>query len=105
MKPDQPASIPVALAGTLSTGVALAAVFIPGLDVTTQALIIAFGNSAIGLGVAVWLNQRTTSTQNPVLAANTSVNVENTEDSVIIAATPPGPYGVEGGAATREIPG
>lgn len=100
MKADQPASIPIALAGTLSTGVALLAVFLPNLDLATQTLIIAFGNSVIGLGVAVWLNRRTTSVDNPVLAAGTGVAVKGTEDQVIVAPTPPGPVGVEGSTDT-----
>ena len=98
MNADQPASIPVAAALVLSTGVALAAVFIPSLDETAQIAIIAFGNAVIGLGTAVWLNQRTTSNTSPVLPANTTVAVEGTSDTVVVQPTPPGPTGTEGGA-------
>lgn len=94
MKSDQPASIPVALATVLSTGVALAAVFIPGLEVAVQGLIIAFGNALIALGVAVWLNARTTSSTSPILEAQTEVRVQGTDDTVIVQPTPPGPVGI-----------
>lgn len=96
-QPDQPASIPLALATVLSTGVALLALFIPSLDTAAQAVIIAFGNSLIALGVAIWLNKSTTSNTAPVLPVNTEVSVEGTTDKVKIETTPPGPVGIEGG--------
>ena len=70
-----PVALSVALGGTLSTGVALLAVFIPGLDVITQALIIAFGNSVILTGSIIWAQARTTPTATPILDAGTVVTV------------------------------
>lgn len=98
MTNDQPANIPVALATVLSTGVALLAVFLPGLEVAVQGLIIAFGNAVIALGVALYLNLRTTSNTNPVLSAGTDVRVAGTHDIVTVQPTPPGPEGYEGDA-------
>jgi hypothetical protein len=36
---------------------------------------------------------------NPTLPADSVVNVQGTEDKVVIAASPPGPIGYDGGAA------
>ena len=57
---NEPVAVSVALGTVLSTGVALAAVFIPGLTIETQALVIAFGNAVIGLGVALFARSRVT---------------------------------------------
>ena len=98
MTNNQPVPIAVAVATVLSTGVALFAVLWPDrLTIEAQAAIIAFGNSLIGLGVAVWLNRQTTAVNNPVLPAGSSVKVQGTEDRVNIQPTPPGPTGTEGG--------
>lgn len=103
MRTDNPASLPVALAGFLSTGVAWAALFLPFLaDPTAQALTIAFGNAAIALGVAVFLNRSTTSSTAPVLDEGTPVAVTGTDDVVIVQPTPPGPVGIEDGAPSLE---
>lgn len=95
MNSDQPASIPVSAAAVLSTGVALAAVFVPDLTQAAQIAIIAFGNAVIGLGTAIWLNRNTTSNTAPVLKSGTEVAVQGTSDSVVIQPTPPGPVGIE----------
>lgn len=105
MTNDQPASIPVAAAGVLSTGVAMFALFIPELDVAAQAVIIAFGNSVIALGVAIWLNKRTTSSTAPVVESGTVASIIGTEDKVVVQPTPPGPIGVEaGGEPMQDAP-
>ena len=89
MKTDQPASIPVLISATLSTGVALIAVFLL-IDAVTQGLIIAFGNSVIALGAAVWLNARNTSTSAPVLPEGTPVRVEGTDEVAVVSSPPIG---------------
>lgn len=81
---DQPANIPISAAAVLSTGVALLAIFMPSLDEAAQIAIIAFGNAVIGLGVALWLNSRTTSTATPVLPAGTEVKVEGTTTTTTV---------------------
>jgi hypothetical protein len=55
---SEPVALSVAIGGVLSTGVALAAVFLPGLDPTTQGLIIAFGNSLILAGSVIWARRQ-----------------------------------------------
>lgn len=95
MRNDQPASIPVAAAAVLSTGVGMAAVFLPSLSDAAQIAIVAFGNAVIGLGTAIWLNARTTSSSSPVLEAGTTVAVHGTDDVVEIQPTPPGPTGYD----------
>lgn len=97
MKADQPATIPVALAGVLTTGVALLALVV-GLDPVVQGAIIAFGNSVIVTGTVIWLNQRTTSSTSPVVEQGTEVSMVGSADTVTVNPTPPGPVGVEGGA-------
>jgi hypothetical protein len=99
MTSNQPVAISVAIGGVLSTGVALAAVLWPDrLDPVVQALIIAFGNSVILAAGAIYATARSTPVANPTLPSGTSVNVQGSSDSVVIAPSPPGPTGVEGGA-------
>lgn len=63
------------------------------------------GEQLAGLNIALvavlglFVRQSSTSTASPQLKAGTEVKVQGTTDSVIIAASPPGPTGVEGGAA------
>jgi hypothetical protein len=97
MKSDQPATLPVALGGVLSTGVALAAILFM-LDPALQTAIIAFGNSIIFLSMVTFLNQRTTSSSAPVVEAGTEVAIRGSSDTVIAQPTPPGPEGIEGGS-------
>jgi hypothetical protein len=56
---SEPVALSVAIGGVLSTGVALLAVFLPGLTPETQALIIAFGNSLILTGSVLWARRNT----------------------------------------------
>lgn len=99
MKADQPATIPVALAGVLSTGVAFFALFAPFLqDPTAQAATIAFGNSLIVAGTAIFLNRSTTSNTAPVVEKGTEVGIVGSSDTVVVQPTPPGPEAIEGGA-------
>lgn len=72
---DNPIPISTAVGGVLATGVALLAVFLPGLTPETQALIIAFGNSVILLGVVAYSVARSTPVSNPKLVQGTDVTV------------------------------
>lgn len=91
MNQNEPVTINVALGGVLATGVTLAALLIPGLTVELQVAIVAFGNSLILLGVILLTRRAVTPTANPTLAGGTTVNVQGTEDQVVIpeAAPPP----------------
>lgn len=99
---EQPVSLAGAITGVLVTGVALAAIYIPGLDTAAQTAIIAFGNAVILLGAIVWTRRRVTPTENARLNAGTPVQVldpatgQPTGDKVIVEPTPPGPIGVDG---------
>ena len=57
---------------------------------------------AAALGVAQSAHGSVTPKDYPTLAQGTSVNVANSEDKVIIAKSPPGPIGVEGGDAPAD---
>lgn len=47
--------------------------------------------------LALFVRNASTSKSEPVLAADTVVKVAGTTDSVVIAPSPPGPTGIEGG--------
>ena len=95
---NQPVALNVAIAGLVSSAVTLAAIFWPDrLSPEVQGSIIALANSAIVVVTILLTQRQTTPISNPTLAAGTSVNVENSEDKVVIAPSPPGPTGVEGG--------
>jgi hypothetical protein len=47
--------------------------------------------------LTLFVRQASTSKASPTLSAGTEVSVQGTEDKVVIAETPPGPTGVEGG--------
>jgi len=73
------ALIATAVGAVLSSGVALVAILVPGLDQIAQVAIIAFGNSVIGLGVAVYAVLNTTSNTAPVVQPDTTVTVKTSE--------------------------
>ena len=99
MTNQQPVALNVALAGLVSSAVTLAAIFWPErLSPEAQGAIIAVANSAIVVVTILLTQRQVTPVANPTLKAGTSVNVQDSADSVIIAASPPGPQGVEGGA-------
>lgn len=79
---NEPISISVALAGVLSTGVALAAVFIPNLDAPTQALIIAFGNAVLLTASVIFARARSTPVANPTLPVGTPVTVTSPDPAI-----------------------
>jgi len=93
---QQPVALNVAIAGLVSSVITLAAIFWPDrLTPETQAAIVAVANSVIVV-VTIFLTQRqTTPVSNPTLPADTTVNVQGTEDKVVIAPTPPGPTGID----------
>lgn len=69
----EPVTIWVAIGGILSTGVALLAVFFPGITPEMQAAVIAFGNAVI-LTVSILLaRSQSTPTAAPVLPLGTAV--------------------------------
>lgn len=97
----QPVAVGAAIAGVVSTAVALAAVLWPErLSPELQASIIAFANAVIVAAAAVWAASRVTPVSNPTLPSGTSVRVQGTEDKVLIAPTPPGPVGIDPSATT-----
>lgn len=98
MKADAPASIPVALAGVVSTGVAFVALFAPFLqDPAAQIATIAFGNALIVAGTAIFLNRTTTSNTAPVVDQGTEVGIIGSDHTVTaeippkVGDAPPGP--------------
>lgn len=66
----EPVALSVAIGGVLSTGVALAAVFIPNLDPATQGLIIAFGNAVILAAAVAWARLQVFTKQSTQRIAN-----------------------------------
>lgn len=71
----EPVSIASALSLVLTTGVAMVAIFVPGLGQAAQIAIVAFGNAVIILGAAIYARSQTTPTSAPVLDQGTTVTV------------------------------
>jgi len=71
----EPISLSTALGGLLTTGVALVAIFVPGLSREAQIAIIAFGNAVILTGVVLYGRANSTPTANPSLPQGTRVEV------------------------------
>jgi hypothetical protein len=93
---QQPVALNVAIAGFISSCVTLAAIFWPDrLSPEVQAAIISVANAAIVVVTILLTMRQVTPVANPTLPAGTSVNVQNTEDKVLIAPTPPGPTGID----------
>jgi hypothetical protein len=72
---------------------------VPDLDPVIVATIIGAVGTFLGAFIAFLANTATTPVSDPILPAGTSVKVEGTQDTVVVQPTPPGPAGVEGGAA------
>lgn len=70
-----PVSVAAAIGAVLSSGVALIAIFVPGLTDVAQVAIIAFGNSVVALGVLLVQLMNSTSNTDPVLPEGTAVKV------------------------------
>jgi hypothetical protein len=62
MTHTEPVAVSAAIAAVLSTGIAMLALFVSGFTPEMQAATIAFGNSIIILGAAVWTRRRVTPT-------------------------------------------
>jgi hypothetical protein len=75
----EPVAINVALGGVLSTGVALAALLIPGLSTEIQVALVAFGNAVILLGVVLLTRSQVTPVAAPTLPAGTEVRIQDSE--------------------------
>jgi len=77
----------------LSTGVALMAVYLPGLTQDKQIAIIAFGNALIGVLITLTTEQTTTPLSDPRLPAGSSYKVTDPADSanVLDVKTVPNP--------------
>ncbi len=71
----EPISLSTALGGLLTTGVALIAIFVPGLDQSAQIAIIAFGNAVILTAVVLYGRANSTPTAQPRLPEGTRVEV------------------------------
>ncbi len=71
----EPIGLSTALGGLLTTGVALIAIFVPGLTNEAQIAIIAFGNAVILTGVILYGRANSTPTANPSLPQGTRVEV------------------------------
>lgn len=103
---NQPVALNVAIGTVVSTGVTLAALLWPDrLPAEVQVAIVAFANSVIFVLVIILTKSQVTPLANPTLPQGTSVNVQNSEDKVIIEKSPPGPVGVEGGGDTVTLAG
>jgi len=72
---NEPIGLSTALGGLLATGVALVAIFVPGLTQEAQLAIIAFGNAVILTGVVLYGRANSTPTANPSLPQGTRVEV------------------------------
>lgn len=67
------------------------------LDPTVVATILGAATAFLSVFIAFLANTQTTPIHDPILAAGTTVSVKDSEDKVVIATSPPGPTGVEGG--------
>jgi hypothetical protein len=100
MTNQQPVALNVAIAGLVASAISVATILWPDrLSPELQASIIAFANAAIVVVTIVVTRSQVTPIANPTLKAGTSVNVQGSEDKVVIESSPPGPVGVEGDAA------
>lgn len=81
----EPISIAGATAGVLTTGVALVAIFVPGLGQAAQLAIIGFGNSLILLGTLVWARRQVTPIAAPQLPIGTPVSTPSGQPDGVVA--------------------
>lgn len=73
------------------------AVTLTALDPTVVATVLGAGTAFLSVFIAFLANTQTTPVKDPILPAGTTVSVQNTNDKVLIEASPPGPSGVDGG--------
>jgi hypothetical protein len=88
---------PAVIAGTV-IAVLQALILFNVIQLTVEQL--AGVNTALIAVLTLFVRSSSTPTAAPTLAAGTEVSVKNTSDTVIVAPTPPGPVGVEGGTTT-----
>ena len=84
----EPISISAALTLVLTSGVALVAIFVPGLSQAAQVAIIGFGNALIILGTVIYARPRSTSTAYPVLPAGKSVTTPDGAPATVVLTEP-----------------
>lgn len=75
------------------------AVTVFALDAVLVATIIGSVVTFLGVFLAFLANTATTPVADPILPEGTTVKVQDSEDTVLIQKTPPGPVGGDGGAA------
>ena len=83
---------PAVIAGTV-IAVLQALILFNVVQLTVEQL--AGVNTALIAVLTLFVRQTSTSTAAPTLATGTTVAVKDTEDSVVIAPTPPGPTGID----------
>lgn len=84
----------------LSSAAGLATVLLVNvahMDAVLVATVLGSLTTFLGGFLAFLANTATTPVKDPILPTGTEVTVQGTEDKVIIAATPPGPAGVNAG--------
>lgn len=86
---------PAVIAGTV-IAVLQALILFNVVQLTVEQL--AGVNTALIAVLTLFVRQSSTPTASPTLATGTEVAVKGTSDSVVIAPSPPGPTGIEGGA-------
>ena len=88
----EPAAVAAAIVAVLNV---LQLTGVVSLDGDTVSAI----NIALIAVLGLFVRQTSTSTADPTLKAGTTVNVQGSEDKVVIETSPPGPVGVEGGTS------
>jgi hypothetical protein len=76
---QEPISISTAIGGLLTTGIALLAVFVPGLTQEAQIALIAFGNALVLTVVVLYARAKSTPIAKPTLDQGTIVTVVTPE--------------------------
>lgn len=87
----EPAAVAAAIVAVLNV---LQLTGVVSLDGNTVSAI----NIALVAVLGLFVRQASTPTAAPTLATGTEVKVKDSSDTVIIAPSPPGPSGIEGGA-------
>ena len=80
----EPVTIWVALGGVLSTGVALIALFLPGMTPDMQAAVIAFGNAIILTASILLARSQSTPTAAPILPSGTAVTTPQGQPAKVV---------------------
>lgn len=83
----EPVAFTVALGGLLTSGVALVAVFVPGLTPAMTGAVIVFGNAVILTGSIWYARRQVTPVAAPVLPAGAPVTTPEGLPAVVAVAT------------------